>query len=64
MRLKGKVAVVTGAARGLGRACAQCMAAEGAKVVVSDINSDDGEKTAESIRATGGEDPLYNFEEL
>ena len=55
MRLKGKVAVVTGAARGLGRACAQCMAAEGAKVVVSDINSDDGEKTAESIRANGGE---------
>ena len=55
MRLKGKVAVVTGAARGLGRACAQCMAAEGAKVVVSDINRDDGEKTAESILSGGGE---------
>jgi NAD(P)-dependent dehydrogenase (short-subunit alcohol dehydrogenase family) len=54
MRLDGKVAVVTGAAQGLGRACAECMAAEGAKVVVSDMNAEGGEAVAEAIRASGG----------
>ncbi len=55
MRLDGKVAVVTGAGQGLGRACAECMAAEGAKVVVSDMNADSGAAVAEGIRAGGGE---------
>ncbi len=55
MRLADKVAVVTGAARGLGRACAECMAAEGAKVVVSDVNEKDGEAVAAAIRDSGGE---------
>ena len=55
MRLEGKVAVVTGAAQGLGRACAECMAAEGAKLVVSDINAEGGEATAAAIRDAGGE---------
>jgi len=55
MRLKGKVAVVTGAAQGLGRACAQCMAAEGAKIVVSDMNAEGGESVAAAIRDAGGE---------
>ncbi|MDH5556967.1 MAG: SDR family oxidoreductase [Alphaproteobacteria bacterium] len=55
MRLKDKVAVVTGAAQGLGRACAECMAAEGAKIVVSDMNAEGGESVAAAIRATGGE---------
>lgn len=55
MRLEGKVAVVTGAAQGLGRACAECMAAEGAKIVVSDVNADGGEAVAAAIRNAGGE---------
>lgn len=55
MRLKDKVAVVTGAAQGLGRACAECMAAEGAKIVVSDMNAQGGEAVAAAIRASGGE---------
>ena len=55
MRLEGKVAVVTGAAQGLGRACAQCMAAEGAKLIVSDLNADGGEQVAAAIRDAGGE---------
>ncbi len=55
MRLKDKVAVVTGAAQGLGRACAECMAAEGAKIIVSDMNAEGGESVASAIRDAGGE---------
>ncbi|CAN7494560.1 SDR family oxidoreductase [Variovorax sp. LjRoot290] len=49
MRLAGKVAVVTGAARGIGRATAERLLAEGAKVVVSDVNVDQLHKTAGEI---------------
>jgi len=49
MRLAGKVAVVTGAARGIGRATAERLLAEGAKVVVSDIDAPTLEKTAAEI---------------
>ncbi|MDJ0935880.1 MAG: SDR family NAD(P)-dependent oxidoreductase, partial [Kiloniellales bacterium] len=55
MRLKDKVAVVTGAARGIGRACAQCLAAEGAKVVLSDVDEAGGEAAAEALQAEGAE---------
>lgn len=53
MRLTGKVAVVTGAAGGIGAATAVAMAADGARVVVADVK--DGEGTVEQIRAAGGE---------
>lgn len=49
MRLKDKVAVVTGAARGLGRTYALRLAKEGAKVVVADIL--DGRETVDTISA-------------
>ncbi|MFZ5960349.1 SDR family oxidoreductase [Pseudomonas sp. QL9] len=53
--LSGQVALVTGAAAGIGRATAQAFAREGIKVVVSDVDSKGGEATVELIRAAGGE---------
>ena len=53
--LAGKVAVVTGAAGGMGRAIAVAFAAEGARVAVSDIAADGGNETVEIVRAAGGE---------
>jgi NAD(P)-dependent dehydrogenase (short-subunit alcohol dehydrogenase family) len=54
-RLEGKVAVVTGAAMGIGKAAAVAVAREGAKVALGDINSEVGEATAKEIIASGGE---------
>ncbi len=51
----GKVALVTGAASGIGRASALAFACEGAKVVVSDVNAEGGEETVRLIRVAGGE---------
>jgi 2-hydroxycyclohexanecarboxyl-CoA dehydrogenase len=53
-RLEGKVAIVTGAAQGIGRAIAMRIAAEGAAVAVADIQADKAESTAAEIRAAGG----------
>ncbi|ARX87710.1 short-chain dehydrogenase [Streptomyces alboflavus] len=53
-RFTGKVAVVTGGASGIGAATAVRLAAEGAAVVVSDVDADHGEPVAEGIRAGGG----------
>lgn len=52
-RFAGKVAVVTGAAQGIGEAYARALAAAGASVVVADMNEAKGEQVADSIRATG-----------
>ena len=54
-RVAGKVAVVTGAASGMGRAGATLLAAEGAKVVVADINEAGGARVTQAIRDAGGE---------
>ncbi len=53
-RLEGKVIVVTGAAQGIGFACARMLADEGASVVVSDIRPAEGEAAAARIAAEGG----------
>ncbi len=53
--LAGKVAIVTGGASGIGRAAARLMAAQGARVVVADIDARGGESTAASIYRDGGE---------
>ena len=54
MRLANKVALITGAASGIGRASALKFAWEGARVVAADTNSDDNEQTVRLIRADGG----------
>jgi len=48
-RLEGKIAIVTGAARGLGRGIAERLAAEGAVVVVTDVNADGAQQTATEL---------------
>ncbi len=53
-RLEGKVALITGAGTGIGRATAQLMAGEGAKVVVAELNAAAGEQTAQLIHQAGG----------
>ena len=50
-RLQDKVAVITGAAGGIGRESAILFAKEGAKLVITDVNDAGGEATAEAIRA-------------
>lgn len=54
MRLKGKTAVITGSAQGIGRAIAEKFAKEGANVVISDINAEASQKTADEIKAKFG----------
>ncbi|GAB3158870.1 SDR family oxidoreductase [Microbispora hainanensis] len=55
MDLSGKVAVVTGAGRGLGRAYAEALAAAGAAVVVNDVDGDAAAQVVEAITAGGGQ---------
>ncbi len=53
-RFSNKVAVVTGAAQGIGEAYAKALASEGATVVVADLNTEAGEQVAKQIEADGG----------
>ena len=54
-KLKGKVAIITGAAQGMGESVAKLFAQEGAKVVVNDVIEEKAKKIAEEIRSKGGE---------
>lgn len=53
--LENKVALITGAGSGIGKAAAQLFAKEGAKVVISDINEDHGNKAVKEIKTAGGD---------
>ena len=53
--MRGKVALVSGGARGLGAAQAKLMAAEGARVIVGDVLEDEGRAVAAGIEASGGQ---------
>ena len=55
MRLKDKVAIVTGAASGMGAAAARLFAREGAKVIVADVMEKEGNEVAASIKTNAGE---------
>ena len=54
MRLEGKVAMVTGAASGIGRATSLTLAREGAAVMCADVNTEGAQETADAIAAEGG----------
>ncbi|XP_014474571.1 PREDICTED: 15-hydroxyprostaglandin dehydrogenase [NAD(+)]-like [Dinoponera quadriceps] len=56
MEIKGRVALVTGAASGIGKACAVELLSQGAKVAICDINTEEGEKLVETLTAKYGKD--------
>jgi NAD(P)-dependent dehydrogenase (short-subunit alcohol dehydrogenase family) len=61
-RVKGKVAIVTGGALGIGRSACNLLAREGAAVALTDVLDDKGKKAAAEIRATGGSADYWHLD--
>ncbi len=61
-RVDGKVAIITGAARGIGKAIAILLAKEGAKVAITDVLDNEGQKTVDEIREFGGAAKYYHLD--
>ena len=61
-RVSGKVAIVTGAASGIGRGCAELLAAEGAKVIIADLDESGGSETLERIQQQGNDAEFYKLD--
>ncbi len=55
MRLKEKIAIITGGAAGMGRAVARRFAREGARVIVADVDAANAERTVDAVRREGGD---------
>ena len=62
MKLAGKVAIVTGGGIGIGRSTALLLAKQGAKVIVTDIDQESGQATAEEIMDLGGEALFVSYD--
>ena len=60
-RVKGKIAIVTGGAAGLGKATCMLLAEEGALVIIADIQDEPGEETAREITSAGGSARYYHI---
>lgn len=54
LRLKGKVSLITGSARGIGRASALLFSREGSSIIIADIDEEGGQKTRSEIIRNGG----------
>ena len=62
-QVQGKVALITGASAGIGAACAEALAVEGARVVLTDVDDTGGEALAAKLRAAGHE-ALYLHQDV
>ena len=61
-RLDNKVAVITGGSNGIGRACAERFSAEGAKILIADLQADPGQAAADAINHAGGDARFVELE--
>jgi len=60
MPFSNKTAIITGGAKGIGLACAERFAADGAKVIIADIDDKEGELSCQAIQAAGGEASYFH----